>query len=298
MRPFFLALAFASFPADSGDAASDSGDSGVVPPSCSATVKYGAGTLLSISTAQSDLFGAVTPDELTIAWMTTAGSVLYADRAKASDPFGAPQTLTAGVALGRVALSPDGLALIVVLADRSALAQSTRSSRTAAFSTSLDKAPFASLDPLPTEIDAGTAPPHGSFGDPMLSPDGQFLYYSQYGVSKLTMCESYRKSGDTSPWGQGRNLLEQQLQAPDTSGTRMIPSGMSIDDLALFYWDGVAQTERIAIRDSALTNNTYKQFVTIGAAYQYAAPTASCSRIYFSSAGDGGPLDLFFANAN
>lgn len=278
---------------DAHDASSDAlADSG---PVCVSSMTWQAGTALSISTAQSDLFGAVTPDELTIAWMNAAGAVLYADRSKASDPFGAPQTLTANVALGRVALSPDGLALVVVLGDHSSLAQSTRSARGAAFGTTLDKTPFASLDPIATEIDAGSTPPHGSFADPMLSPDGQFLYYSQYGVSTLTMCESYRKSGDTSPWGQGRNLLESQLRAPDTSGTRMIPSGMSSDDLTLFYWDMAAQTERAAFRDSALTNNTYKQFVALGATYQYAAPTGSCGRIYFSSTGNGG-LDLFFAD--
>jgi hypothetical protein len=285
-------------PAGDGGNPGDANDSGVVLPVCSATMKFQSGTLLPISTAQADLFGAITPDELTIAWMTTAGSVLYADRAKATDPFGSPQTLTAGIALGRVALSPDGLTLVVVVTNRSILAQSTRSSRSAAFSSTLDTTPFATLDPIATEGDASTQPTHGSFADPMLSADGQFLYYSQYGVSTLTMCESYRKTGDTSPWGQGRNLLESQLVAPDTSGTRMIPTGMSMDDLTLFYWDGVAQTERMAFRDSALTNNTYKQFVTLGPGYQYAAPTASCGRIYFSSAGDAGALDLFFADGN
>src|SRR5258706_16192701 len=65
----------------------------VVPPKCSVTMQWQTGTKLPISTAQSDLFGAVTPDELTIAWMTTAGSVLHADRATAADAFGTPQTL-------------------------------------------------------------------------------------------------------------------------------------------------------------------------------------------------------------
>jgi len=63
------------------------GDRGVVLPVCDPTAKYQSGTLIPVSTPQSDLFGAVTPDELTIAWMATAGSVLYADRAKATDPF-------------------------------------------------------------------------------------------------------------------------------------------------------------------------------------------------------------------
>ena len=45
-----------------------------------------------------------------------------------------------------------------------------------------------------------------------------------------------------------------------------------------------------------LKNNTYTQFIDIGA-HQNAVPTAGCGRIYFSGAGDGG-LDLFFADSN
>jgi hypothetical protein len=273
----------------------------VVPPKCNPGMAWGTGTKLPISTSQPDLFGAVTPDELTIAWMTTAGAVLYADRANATDAFGAPQTLTAGIALDRVALSPDGLTMIVVQTNRYTLAQTTRGSRGSAFSSTLDTTPFASLDPLSTEGDSGTTmPSHGLFADPMLSGDGQFMYYSQYGVSTLTMCESYRKTGDTSPWGQGRNLLETQLAAPDTSGVRMIPTGMSVDDLTLFYWDGVAKTEKAAFRDNALKNNTFKQFLTLGPTYRNAAPVGSCGRIYYCDgppSGDGGAdLDLFFAD--
>ncbi len=278
-----------------GDAG-DGGDGAPVPAICKTTSTWGAGTLIALSTGQSDFFGAITPDELTIAWMTTAGSVLYADRNSASAPFGAPQTLTGAIALDHVTLSPDGLTLIVVVDTRYAIVQSTRASRGAAFSSSLDNVPYANLDPLPTEIDAGPAPPHGLFSDPMLSPDGQFFYYSQYGATTLTMHESYRASGSTKPWGQGRNLLETQLGAPDTSGKRMHPTGMSLDDLTLFFWDEVAGTERMAFRDGAIKNNTYKQFIDIGA-HQNAAPTAGCGRIYFSGSGSGG-LDLFFADSN
>jgi hypothetical protein len=272
----------------------------VVPPKCSPTMQWQAGTKLPISTAQPDLFGAVTPDELTIAWMTTAGAVLYADRNTATDPFGAPQTLTAGIALDRVALSPDGLTMIVVPTSRNSLAQVTRGSRGSAFGANLDLTPFASLDPLSQEGDAGTMPTHGPFADPMLSADGQFLYYSQYGVFTLTMHESYRMTGDTSPWGQGRNLLETQFSAPDTSGVRMIPTGMSSDDLTLFYWDGVAKTEKAAFRDNALKNNTFKQFLSLGATYRNAAPVGTCGRIYYCDGppndGGGFDLDLFYAD--
>ena len=45
---------------DSGDAASDAPPDVVVPPKCNVGMQWGTGTNLSISTAQSDLFGAVT----------------------------------------------------------------------------------------------------------------------------------------------------------------------------------------------------------------------------------------------
>jgi hypothetical protein len=274
----------------------DANDSGVIIAECKTTETWGTGTLIAASTPQSDFFGAVTPDELTIAWMTTAGSVLYADRASTSDAFGATQTLTAAIALDHVSLSADGLTLVVVKDNRYTLEQSTRTSRSAAFSTTLDASPYGNLDPPITEFDAGGAPSHGSFSDPMLSPDGQFLYYSEYGDSVLTMYEAYRAQGDTKPWGEGRNLLETQFGAPDTSGKRMHPTGISSDDLTLFYWDDVSSSEHMAFRDDALKDNTYKQFFDIGA-HQNAAPVAGCARIYFSASGSGG-LDLFFADKN
>jgi len=279
------------------DSTTEAGDAGAdaAPPVCSPTMMWNTPQLLSVSTAQSDYFGSVTSDELSIAWMTTAGSVLYADRTVATSPFNTPQTLTANVALDRVSLTSDGLTLIVVLADRSSLAQTTRGTRTAAFSTTLDTTPYAQLDPTVTENDTGTGPVHGSFADPMLSPDGQFLYYSQYGVTTYTMNESYRMNGDTTPWTQGANLTESALVAPDTTGTRRRPTGMSADDLTLFFYDETTNIERAGFRADPLNNNTYTTFIDLGAAYENAMPTANCSRIYFSSTGSGG-LDLFYAD--
>jgi hypothetical protein len=278
------------------DSASDAGDGGPLIPQCSTTETWGTGTLIGVSTPQSDFFGAVTSDELTIAWMTTAGSIFYSDRASTSVAFGAPQTLSGAIALDHVSLSTDGLTLIFVKNNRYTLEQSTRASRSGAFSTTFDSTPYSKLDPPITEFDAGGGPTHGLFSDPMLSPDGQFLYYSEYGQSTLTMYETYRASGDTMPWGEGRNLLETQLGAPDLSGKRMHPTGIAADDLTLFYWDDVASTERMAFRDDAYKDNTYKQFVDIGA-HQNAAPVTGCARIYFSGAGTGG-FDLFFADKN
>jgi hypothetical protein len=261
---------------------------------CSQTLTWNTSQLLSISTG-SDYFGSVTPDELSIAWMTTAGTVLYADRTVTSSPFNTPQTLTADVALDRVSITSDGLTLIVVRGDRGSLAQTTRMSRTAAFSATLDTTQYANLDTPVTEIDGGNTPPHGKFADPMLSPDGQFLYYSQYGVTTYTLTESYRMTGDTTPWSQGRDLLETQFSAPDLSGTRRRPTGMSADDLTLFYYDMTTSTEIAAFRSDPLVNNTYTTFVSLGAAYENAMPTTSCTRIYFCST-SGSATNLYYAD--
>ncbi len=284
--------------AHADQATGDAGDAALVAI-CSKTLTWQASQLLSISTPQSDFFGSVTPDELSIAWMTAAGTILYADRTTTASPFNAPQTLSAGAALDRVSLSSDGLTLIVVLQNRYSLAQTTRSSRSAAFSTTLDPTPFAQLDPPITEGDGNAAPVHGSFADPLLSPDGTFLYYSQYGVSTYTMTEAYRAANDTSPWLQGRNLgvpsAEKTLEAPDLSGTRCRPTGISADNLTLFFYDMSTNVERMGFRADPFNNNTYTTFVDLGAQYENAMPTTACTRIYFSSAGSGG-LDLFYAD--
>ncbi len=271
------------------DASSDAFDAGSTV--CSASATWGTDQPVSISTAQADLLGAITGDELTIAWMTTQGAVLYADRQSTSSAFGAPQTLAGAIALDQVALSSDGLAMIVVLQDRSALAQTTRASRAAAFSTTLDTTPFAQLDPPPTEGDGGAS--QGSFADPVLSNDGTLLYYSQTGVNVYTMHESYR-AGASGPWPQGRILIEPPLVATSLTARRR-PSGLSIDGRTLFFWDESTSIERVAFRGSVQSPNaTYTTFADLGA-YENAEPTASCTRIYFSASGSGG-LDLFYAD--
>jgi len=280
------------------------GDGGVdadgpfVPPAsvCSPTAKWGTGTLVpNVSTAQTDRFGAITQDQLTIAWMNTAGTVLYADRAAATDPFGAPKTLTGTIALDRVALSANGLTLIVVRSDRLIFAEATRSARGTAFGNTLDTAPFASLDPLSSGTeDAGDAG-GGSFADPVLSNDGKFLYYSVLGGSSTTMAESYRSGNN--PWTKGRIFTIAELTGSGNKLRR--PTGLSADNRTLFYWDEVDGVEKMAFREDAILagHNVYMQFVNVGA-YAGAQPAANCQRIYYDAPGSVGATDLFYADTN
>jgi hypothetical protein len=286
-----------------GDGSVDGGaDAPFVPDAsiCSPKTTWAAGTLVpNVSTAQADRFGSVTPDELTIAWMNTAGTVLYADRATTTDPFGAPMTLTGTIALDRVALSADGLTLIVVRSDRLIFAQVTRTARGTAFGTTLDTKPFASLDPLSSGIEDGGDAGGGSFADPVLSSDGHFLYYSVLGGSATTMAESYRSGAPpwTNPFAKGRILTTAELTGVSNKLRR--PTGLSPDNRTLFYWDEVDGVEKMGFRDDAILagHNGYTVFVNVGA-YAGAQPTTTCNRIYFDGPGSVGAADLFYADPN
>jgi hypothetical protein len=67
-------------------------------------------------------FGAITADELSIAWTASSGDVYVADRSKVTEPFGAPIKVNGAEVLARdrAALAPTGTGLVAVSADRGA----------------------------------------------------------------------------------------------------------------------------------------------------------------------------------
>jgi len=289
-------------PDDGGDGGTDSADGPFVPTAsvCNPKATWPAGKLVpNVSTTQADRFGAITTDELTIAWMNTAGTVLYADRAAVTDPFGTAMTLSGPIALDRVALSADGLTLIVVRSDRLSFAQVTRATRGTAFGSTLDTKPFANLDPLSSGVEDGGDAGGGTFADPVLSKDGHFLYYSVLGGSATTMAESYRSGAApwTNPFAKGRILTTAELTGVGNQLRR--PTGLSSDNRTLFYWDEVDGVEKMAFRDDAILagHNIYGQFTSLGA-HAGAQPTATCQRIYFEAPGSVGAADLFYADSN
>ena len=294
-----------SFDVSKPDGAIDDGgadsDAPFVPPpsACDPKASWTTGTLVpNVSTAQPDSFGAITADELTIAWMSVAGTVQYADRAAATDPFGPTKTLTGPIALERVALSGDGLTLVVLRNDRKIFAQVTRASRSTDFGTALDTGPFASLDPASSGMeDGGDAGGTGTFGDPVLSPDGHFFYYSVLGGGTTTIAESYRNG--TNPWPKGRFLTNPELQS-DMTGKLRRPTGVSTDSRTLFFWDEVDGVEKMTFRGDPILVpfNVFGEFTTIGATFANAQPTAKCQRIYYDAPGSVGSTDLFFADRN
>ncbi len=272
--------------ADAGD--DGAGFTGPAPPgaACSRTASWGAGVLLSVSSVSDpDAFDAITPDELSVVWTLGQGSartVNYADRGSTSDPFGAPQSLAAGQFItDRVAISPDGLRLIVVNADAQGFSELTRTTRTGAFGVAATGS-FSNLDA------AGVLSAGQSYGDPVLSADDTVFFYSVYGASGQT--QTIFRSARLLPgeaWSDGAPV---QASAFNAQGAlRRRPSGISADKQTLFFWDDVSSMERAAwINDST---GVFDTFVDLGAR-SMAAPNQACSRLYYSAQG-ASSVDVF-----
>ena len=275
--------------ADAGD--DGAGFTGPAPPgaACSRTATWGAGVLLSVSSVSDpDAFDAITPDELSIVWTLGQGSartVNYADRGSTSDAFGTAQSLAAGQFVGdRVAISPDGLRLIVVNADAQGFSELTRTSRTGAFGAAAT-GNYVNLDA------AGAISAGQSYGDPVLLADDAVFYYSVYGGSGQTQT-IYRSNRllPTDPWPKGFPLPASA--GIDAQGAlRRRPTAISADQQTLFFWDEVNSIERAAwINDST---GAFDIFVDLGAR-SMAAPNQACSRLYYSAQG-ASSIDVFTA---
>ena len=293
--------------ADGGGAeeeASGGGPSGPPPPAsaCSQTAIWGTGTELAISAPSDNNLGAITPDELTIAWTIGTGSsavIAYADRAAETDAFGEPQTLSASsFADDRVAVSADGLRLVVVNADRQGFSEMTRTARTGTGST------FGAASVGSYSNYAGTlATTTEAFGDPVLSADDEAFYYSIYGRpgQTSTIARATRLTA-TDAWPVGALLPATPVLAEEQEEVtlRRRPTAISSDEQTLFYWDEVSGTERATWLDTS--TGVFTVFVDLGAR-QWANPNLACTRLYYSeepagpASSDGAAtLDLFVAS--
>jgi hypothetical protein len=280
-------------PVDAGDSGSvaEAGDGGGFPPPptalCSAVASWGAGVLLSVSTASGDELDAVTPDELSIAWTVGTGStatIEYADRATSTGNFGTPQTVPAGsFSSARAALSPDGLQLVVVNADGQGFSELTRSSRTPPGNTFGSPAPgsYANFATLP----AGQ-----SYGDPVLSADNSAFYYSVYGGGLTATIFRAARLLPGDSWPVGGALAPSSGLAAQGSLRRQ-PTAISSDEQTLFFWDQVMGTQREAFIDES--TGAFDIFVDLGARAM-AAPNTSCTSLYYSAEG-ASSVDLFAA---
>jgi hypothetical protein len=262
-------------------------DAAPPPPLCNPTASVGTPALV-LSTPDPDLLGAVSADELVIAWTSLpsggAPVVHWAERTKATDTFGAAQTLDAAFgpfAAEHVAMSGDGLKLLVVSDDHARVVEVTRAARGAPFDTLGDDF----RDANPRDGGDGVAPGIGPFGSPALSGDLLFWGFT-HGADGLTFAQNAGGAWNVLvPFPSG-------LVPPGSGAATMIATGWAADDRTFFYWDTTASKARAVWRDP--TSGAFTTTKEYGA-QQFASPAGSCAQLYFSFAGAGGDLDLFVA---
>jgi len=265
-------------PDDSGTDAGppDAADSTV----CDPAAIFGAPALLSLSNDGLDEFLGT----ITIAWTTESGHVHYSDRASTAVDFQVPQPVPGDFAVDRAALSPDGLRLAIVSADRRSLLEAGRATRDDPFGAP-DIGAFVVLD----DYAATTMSPGESFGDPVFGPDDRVLYYSQFGGGRTKTVVLTQRLFAGDPWPIGIALSTPELAAQGSSRRR--PTALAADGRTLFFWDETSSTERAGFY--APDRVTFERFVDLGA-LRGAVPNGVCNRLYFSAGGQNS-VDLFSA---
>jgi hypothetical protein len=262
------------------DAAVTNPDAGVTDaPNCPALLAFGPIESLSeLDTSAEEVPLALTPDELVLVFERVDGAasrLLLAERASRTTPFDAPVELVlpSGYAAGEgVALTPDGLRLVLISDDGKRFGQLTRAGHGAAFSSEIDEAPFAPLNTLAIHTgDAYTAP--------VLSAGGELLVFSAYAASDSLVYVATQS--ELQLW---------QSPAPQDAfwfagggAALKLPTGISSDLRTLFYYDEGTSQQAAVWRRSPGDPFDQKQ---VFAGYRGAIPNASCDAIYTSLAGE------------
>lgn len=255
------------------------------PPLCRHTAMNVTPALIALSGAGDDLFQAITPNELSLAWKR-GSNYFVADRAKPEDAFGAAHQVTGSANYTAVSLSGDGLTLIAVTPSLSIV--------------EMKRTPGGSFD--------DASPASGNFDqfnhtissipsasqvlrDAVVGAGETSFFFSHYLSTSTggyaTIHESHRSGG---AWIFTSTDLGKVLYASDTM--RRIPTGVSSDLLTLFYRDEVKGDFRVAWRVNPQVEFDYSEVLALGEGVRAAAPNLHCSRIYLSAQGVT-DLDLF-----
>lgn len=239
--------------------------------------------VLQLGKAQAQDVGAsgptllsMTADERSVAFTTGADDLLVlhvADRATASGEFTDQLvTLPDGFeAKSGVALSSDGLTLVVVMSDHSGFGQLSRASRNAAFAGDADTTAF---EPINVQ-----KPMSGhSVGWPVLSTEGNTLYFLSYFGQGLIRQSERDKSG---VFDGGTEIDEFTLGGQE--GKYKLINGVASDQRAIFFFDQESSHQKALFRSAP--GAPFYDLLDLGER-RGATPNADCSLIY-SSIGSG-----------
>jgi hypothetical protein len=263
---------------DGGAAGEEPGTVVEVPPAaCSETAKWmGAAPLAGVSTTADERLLSVTADELDLAFLRD-GALYVAHRASTNDDFdaGTAVTLPAGyVADAGVALSADGLTLVLVSSNGQSFASLARSTRSANFGETADPSAFQALN-------ARAVQTLEHFAAPVLAPDGKSFVFSGFTPGQFGNSVVYESLWVKTEWDMPRNISQSLF---DGSGDkRPLPTGLSSDSRTLFYFDEAQSKELARFRDRP--DAPLYDTIDLGA-LNGAVPNLGCNRLYYSNAGD------------
>lgn len=235
---------------------------------CDPEMTWGKGALVPVDAGDGDQLVAVTPDELTIVWFDSRGSVgtfRLADRSASDAAFQAAAALDAG---NVIALSPDGLRLAALSSDQSVLVEYVRPTRAEAFGAGQDGA-FSALN-------ADALAKGYRVLDALIAPDDETLYYNVFTGEELEYSLHVSSRSGAQPWPVGQPIEACELKAFGSLVRH--PTGASADGLTLFFYDPTRNAARAAFRRTA--GGPFVWFSDLGPLYQ-AMPNQSCDRLYY-----------------
>jgi len=265
---------------DSGARDASNGPDASPPPDpapyCSPNAKVGVAGAIALPGQGTKRLLAITGDELTIAWASADDGVHTADRASSQDAFGALHDLSmVGIAGGeRVALGQDGLSLYAIASSGHSILAFTRGQRTDAFGAT-DENVVSLLDQ-----EGAAMAVDERFSDLTLAGSGNSLVLRRSGGMAPGLRIATRVlAGD--PWSI-TTAFGVQPELALVGPLARHPSGLSTDTRALFYFDEVSNTERIAFFGAdSTTASTFKD----EGSRSSLQPNLDCTVVYWDDGG-------------
>ena len=200
--------------ADGGGSGGSSGstdDGGaVLAARCKPDVVWEAlGRVDSVPATDFARFGAISTDELAVAWTVANGDIFVADRASVVEPFGTPAKVNASVALAvdRAAMAPTGTSIVAIREDRKGFLGFERASLTDPWT------PSSGLEFTQVRVvfEGGT-----TVSEPVLGADKKSLYFVLSSPIRSPLFYESRWDGTQASWGLPANLPNVDLQSADS----------------------------------------------------------------------------------
>lgn len=272
---------------DSGetDAGTETDAEVVLPDTlCPTTFTRNNEKSIPLSSTGNERFGSITDDELSIAFTVpngVYGTVFVANRAAATDPFGPAEPIKGDFAFDRASLSPDGLSLVVVNADKQSFSLLERQA--------LGK-DFVPVTPWQYDDIIDNLADGEQLGDPVFAIGGQVLLYSQYGAGRTHTVIFANRLSTGSAFVVGGELTNPELLAQGELRRR--PTAVSADYRTLFFYDEVTQVTKAGFFYGSFD---FTSVSDLGDARDL-QPSSDCNRLYFDATGKSSD-DLFIADS-